>query len=132
MDSSDDERRRYIEIIENLRTKFKGKPIQYLWSQGGDQYAFEEKFALGSGFPAVMAINEGKKVFSIMRASYTEKNTIAFLNDLLGGKESSFQFKFDVEVRKAKKWVDPENLGKDDDDDDNNNNDDHIQIKDDL
>ncbi len=44
-------------IFFQAAEKYKGQPVSFLWSQAGDQYELEEKFALGSGFPALLAIN---------------------------------------------------------------------------
>jgi protein disulfide-isomerase A6 len=43
-DSSKQERDGYLTIIKNAATNLKGKPLSYLWSQGGDNYEFEEAF----------------------------------------------------------------------------------------
>jgi len=47
---------------------------------------FKIKDVGGSGYPAVVAISAKKEVFSLMRASYSEKNLDLFLKDLTNGK----------------------------------------------
>jgi len=40
-DTTELERREIITKIKDLAVKFKGKPIRFLWAQGGDHYDFE-------------------------------------------------------------------------------------------
>lgn len=41
-DSNKTERAGYLKILEEGAVTLKGKPVSYLWSQGGDNYEFEE------------------------------------------------------------------------------------------
>lgn len=57
IDSSDQERENYFNIIKEVGLRFKGKPFKFLWSQGGDQFELEEKLGVsGIGYPSVVAI----------------------------------------------------------------------------
>ena len=44
-DSSADERNKYLDIIKESRKVNGGKPIFYLWAQGGDHFDFEDKYS---------------------------------------------------------------------------------------
>jgi protein disulfide-isomerase A6 len=44
------------------------------WAQGGDFFEYEEKLNLSFGYPAVVALNYGKKKYSIFRSSFSAKN----------------------------------------------------------
>lgn len=48
-DSSAEQRNEYIGLLKAIAEKNKGKPINFLWAQGGDFYDMEETFGLGSG-----------------------------------------------------------------------------------
>ena len=48
----------------------------------------EDKLNLGFGFPAIVAVNNSKKKFSVMRSSFDEENIKSYVNNLLKGKES--------------------------------------------
>ena len=87
-DSSKEERNNYLDTISEVAASFKGKPITYLWSQGGDQYQLESNLGLDSGFPAVVALSFKKNVYSIMRGSFNKENLISFTNGLISGKEA--------------------------------------------
>ena len=60
-DSSAKERNKYLDILKNGSKSSRGKPIYFLWSQGGDQFDFEEQMHLSFGYPAVVALNYNKK-----------------------------------------------------------------------
>jgi hypothetical protein len=86
LDSGEDEREKYLETIRNVVRKFRGKPFTFVWSQGGDQYDFETIFgAEGSGYPSVIAISHGKKLFAKMRKAFDEDHLETFVNDILEG-----------------------------------------------
>ena len=73
-DSSSKERNRYLDIIKEAKKSTRGKPIYYLWAQGGDYFDFEDKLHLSFGYPAVIAVNYKKKMFSICRSSFSKEN----------------------------------------------------------
>ncbi len=67
--------------------KFRGKPFKFLWSQGGDQFDFEEKLDVsGSGYPGVAVIFEHKKMYGKMRKSFNQLNLEDYLNNILDNK----------------------------------------------
>jgi hypothetical protein len=44
-----------------------------LWSQGADQFEFEEKVGIsGIGYPSVVVIYEAKQVFGKLQRSFSE------------------------------------------------------------
>jgi protein disulfide-isomerase A6 len=43
-DSSKDERNSYISTLLEVAKSLKNKPVNFLWTQGGDNYEFEEAF----------------------------------------------------------------------------------------
>ena len=57
-----------------------------MWVQGGKNFDFEEAMGLGFGFPSFIAVHNGKKKYSIMRAQYTKDNLNKFIGDLLLGR----------------------------------------------
>lgn len=46
----------------------------------------QDQFSLFSGFPAVLLINPQRRVFSIMKSSFTEENFEGWLKDILNRK----------------------------------------------
>ena len=43
-DSNKRERNDYLKTLEDGALMNKGKPLSYLWAQGGDYFEFEENF----------------------------------------------------------------------------------------
>jgi hypothetical protein len=38
LDSTPEERTKYLETVKEAALKFKGKPFKFLWAQGGDNF----------------------------------------------------------------------------------------------
>lgn len=64
----------------------RGKPLSFLWAQGGENFDFEESLSLSFGFPAIIALHFGKMKMSIMRQVYSKDNIRRFIGELLNGK----------------------------------------------
>lgn len=86
LDSSVEERKNYINMLNESLKKNVGMKIAVFWVQGGDNFDLEEKLYLGAGYPTVIALYDPKKKYSVMRGSYTEKNINDFIFDLFHGK----------------------------------------------
>ena len=87
-DSSANERNKYLDYVKKSRKENIGKPIFYLWAQGGDYFDLEDKLHLGFGYPAVVAINFNKKKYAVCRKAFTQENLSEFVSGLLRGRES--------------------------------------------
>ena len=103
-DSSANERNRYLDTIKEVRKSNGGKPIYYLWAQGGDHFDFEEKLHLSFGYPAVIAVNYKKKMFSICRSSFSKENLVDFISNLLNGREHLSKLPEGIKIKKVEKW----------------------------
>jgi len=86
LDSSDEERRVYLEVIRGVVNQFRDKPVSFMWAQAGDHQELQDQFSLYSGFPAAILINPLRRVFSVMRSSFTEENFEEWLRDILNRK----------------------------------------------
>jgi len=117
-DSSAKERNRYLEIINEVKKKNRGKPIYYLWAQGGDHFDFEDKLHLSFGYPAVIAVNYKKKMYSICRSSFSKDNLVDFVSNLLNGKEHLSKLPDGIKIKKADKWDGNDYVPPKEDDDD--------------
>ena len=103
-DSSAAERNKYLDIIKESRKANGGKPIFYLWAQGGDHFDFEDKLHLSFGYPAVIAVNYKKKMYSICRSSFSAEHLINFVSNLLNGKEHLSKLPEDIKIKTVEKW----------------------------
>lgn len=108
-DSGEEKRKEYIAELETLKSKHKGKPLSFLWSEGGSNFDFEDSFGLGFGFPALLAIHHGKKKYAVMRTHYNASNLDKFLTDLMVGRVQIQTF-YQIPKIKTKKTVTSEEL----------------------
>jgi len=108
-DSGEERRKEYIAELESVKAKHKGKPLTFLWSEGGSNFDFEDSFGLGFGFPALMAIHNGKKKYAVMRTHYNQSNIDKFLTDLMVGRVQIQTF-YQIPKIKTKKTVTSEEL----------------------
>lgn len=76
----------YLEIIRGVVNNFRDKPVSFMWAQAGDHQEIQDQFSLYSGFPAVILINPLRRVFSVMKSSFTEENFEEWLRDILNRK----------------------------------------------
>lgn len=70
-----------------------GKPFNFLWSQGGDQFDFEDSLNLGMGYPTILTIVAGKKKFSTMRRPWGKDNLQSYLNSLAANQEHFYDIR---------------------------------------
>ena len=117
-DSSSKERNRYLDIIKDAKKSNRGKPIYYLWAQGGDHFDFEDKLHLSFGYPAVIAVNYKKKMYSICRSSFSKENLVSFISNLLNGKEHLSKLPDGIIIKKVDKWDGKDYVPPKEDDDD--------------
>lgn len=89
-DSTAEQRNQYLDTFKKSSTVGRGKPINFLWAQGGDFFDYEEKMGLSFGYPAVLIVNHGKKKYSVMRSAYELQNLKTYYNRILIGKEAFY------------------------------------------
>lgn len=104
METSAKERKKYLDDYNNAARSAGGVPATFLWSQGGDQYEFEEKLNLGFGFPALVAISRKKGIFVIHRGTFTEQSVRTFISGLSSPKHLNDLPKALPEIITQKKW----------------------------
>ena len=86
LDSSQEERSVYLEMLKSTVNNFRDKPVSFMWAQAGDHQELQDIFALNAGFPSVLLINPMRNLFSVMRSSYSEENLEEWLKDILNRK----------------------------------------------
>ena len=87
LDSTPEERERYLEIIKEVATGFRGKPFKFMWTQGGDHFDVEEKLGIsGVGYPSVVTIFQSKGLFGKLKRSFSIDNLQQFVNEILTNK----------------------------------------------
>lgn len=71
-DSTKDERNSYIGTLLEVAKSLKNKPVNFMWTQGGDNYEFEETFQSAASYPTVMALSGKKQVFSKLKGVFSK------------------------------------------------------------
>ena len=59
-DCTAEERNTRLDMMKDIAEEMRGKPISFLWTQGGDYFEFEEAMGLGTGYPAMFAVSHNK------------------------------------------------------------------------
>ncbi|CAD7971739.1 unnamed protein product [Amoebophrya sp. A25] len=104
METSAAERKKYLELYNKAARTAGGVPASFFWSQGGDQFEFEEKLNLGFGFPALVALSRKKNIFVVHRGSFTEQAVRAFVTGLSAPKHLNDLPKALPKLATQKKW----------------------------
>lgn len=86
LDSSEEERSVYLEMVKGVVNNFRDKPVSFMWAQAGDHQEFQDTFSLNAGFPSVILINPMRRFFSTMKSSFSEANLEEWLKDILNRK----------------------------------------------
>ncbi|CBZ56121.1 hypothetical protein NCLIV_065470 [Neospora caninum Liverpool] len=86
LDSKKEKRNEYLATLNQVVRASFHMPITFFWSQGGDQFEFEEQLNLAFGYPAVVAIHLSKGKYSIHRGDFSQESINTFITQLLAGK----------------------------------------------
>jgi len=93
LDVTPEQRADNLKILEEVNKKNSGKPFNFLWSQGGDQFDFEDDMNLGMGYPTIVAMVANKKKFAVMRRSWSAENLTSFINALASNREHFYDIR---------------------------------------
>ena len=104
-DTGDSKRAEMIAELETVRSRYKGQPVSFLWSEGGAQFDLEETLGLGFGFPAFVAIHHGKKKYAVMRSFYSLANVEKFLSELMVGRAQVQNFYVLPKIKTKSAWA---------------------------
>jgi len=107
-----EERATQLTVLQEAKKKVAGKPFNFLWSQGGDQFDWEDSMNLGMGYPTIVTIVAGKKKFSTMRRAWGKDNLIMYLNGLAAGGEHFYDMRELPTKLKSVTAYDPKNVKK--------------------
>jgi protein disulfide-isomerase A6 len=86
LDSQASGRNGYLETLTEVAKEFRGKPFTFIWSEGGAQENLETSMSISFGYPALAVLSSEKKVFAVQKLSWSKKNIVSFLNNVLAGK----------------------------------------------
>ncbi|SBS83836.1 protein disulfide isomerase, putative [Plasmodium ovale] len=78
----------YIDTLTKVNKDVRNLPVNFLWTQAGDQLDIIQKLNLTFGFPTVIAISSSKNVYSILKGNYSEQSIKHFITQMMMGKSS--------------------------------------------
>ena len=80
LDSQSEGRNNYIKILKELGEKYKKKMWGWVWAEGGAHPKLEETLGIGGfGYPAMAVVNVRKKMYVLLKGSFSSDG----INDLL-------------------------------------------------
>ncbi len=63
----------------------------WIWAEAGTYFTLEEKLGIGGfGYPALATVNSRKKVYSILRGSFSRPGIEGFVKEVVGGATMTF------------------------------------------
>ncbi|KAL3892313.1 hypothetical protein ACJMK2_004529 [Sinanodonta woodiana] len=90
LDCQSECRNRYLQIMKDMGEKYKKKMWGWLWAEAGAQPALEDSVGVGGfGYPAMVAINSRKMMYSTLLGPFSDKGINEFLRDLSYGRGST-------------------------------------------
>ena len=91
----------YAAIAKSMR----GKPISFVWSEGGAQPALEKSLEVNANYPTLSILSGEKGVYATQRSSWSKRNSQAFLNGIISGTEKKSALKGDMpKIDSVKTW----------------------------
>jgi len=104
LDSSAVKRNTYKTTLESVAKSFRGQPFRFVWFEGSSQPELEQKLGLTFGFPAVVAVNVDKNVYSNFRLSFAEKSLRTWLVSITTGRAISAKMDELPTIETAEEW----------------------------
>lgn len=86
LDSGASGRNAYISMMQEVSKEFRGKPVSFVWSEGGAQADLETGLGATFGYPALVFLAKHKGAYSIMRSSWSKQNIVTFINGVMRGR----------------------------------------------
>lgn len=93
----------YISLVKGIAKDFRGKPMQFLWTEAGAQPALESALDLNN-YPSMGVVQVNKQASSALRLSWSKKNIKGYLDGLISGSERLSKLSTVPAVVKVDAW----------------------------
>lgn len=87
LDSLAKGRNDYIALMKDVANKYRGKSMEFFWTEGGAQPGLEAAMDVSPNYPSVGVVQVAKGVSSVLRLSWSKKNIKSYLDGLISGSE---------------------------------------------
>ena len=85
IDTGAQSRLNYLQLFMDTAKFFRGRPLIFLWTEAGAESEIESALNLGLNYPSISVMSVEKKVFAVLRLSWSKKNINDFLAGVLPG-----------------------------------------------
>ncbi|XP_031262087.1 protein disulfide isomerase-like 2-3 [Pistacia vera] len=105
LDSKADGRNKYLEMMLAVAEKFKRSPYSYVWAAAGKQPDLEKRVGVGGyGYPALVALNVKKGVYTPLKSAYELEQIIEFVKEAGRGGKGIMPLDGTLVIVKTEPW----------------------------
>jgi len=103
LDTGAKKRDEYLSFFSEISKEFRGKPFNFIWSEGQSQSDLEKAMDI-SFYPTIAVLSTEKKIFTVLKLSWNKKNIMSFLSGSLSGSEKMNTMSVVPTINKIDKW----------------------------
>ena len=103
LDTGAKKREEYLSLLSEISKEFRGKPFNFIWSEGQAQDKLEKAMDV-SFYPTIAVLSTEKKIFTVLKLSWSKKNIVSFLSGSLSGSEKMNTMTQIPTINKITKW----------------------------
>jgi protein disulfide-isomerase A6 len=85
-DSSAKQRNSYLDVFGEVAKSNRGKPLNFIWSEGTAQEELEKALEINNAYPTVALLSLDRSVYAVQRVSWSLKNVKDFITGVLSGR----------------------------------------------
>lgn len=86
LDSGAEGRNAYLSMfIKASKSFMRGSPVGFIWSEAGSQLELEDSLEINQIYPRIAVVAKDRKVGTVQKGSWSEKNIEKFISDALAG-----------------------------------------------
>ena len=105
LDTGAEGRNKYLAGFADITKEFRGKPFNFVWTEGGTHEELESALDVNNVYPTISVLSNDKGVYSTLKLSWNSKNIKSFLNGVLAGSENITKLaKKDYKISKVAAW----------------------------
>ncbi|XP_010252582.1 PREDICTED: protein disulfide isomerase-like 2-3 [Nelumbo nucifera] len=105
LDSKADGRNKYLELLLSVAEKFKRNPYSFVWAAAGKQPELEKQVGVGGyGYPALVALNVKKRVYTPLRSAFELQQITEFVREAGYGGKGNLPLENSPVIVKTEPW----------------------------
>ncbi|KAH9311853.1 hypothetical protein KI387_026888 [Taxus chinensis] len=105
LDTKAEGRNKYLELLLSVADKFKRNSYSYVWAAAGKQPVLEKAVGVGGyGYPALVALNVKKGVYTPLRSAFEFEHIVEFVKDAGRGGKGNLPLESIPVLEKTEPW----------------------------